>query len=108
MSGLLLFAASACGTPASTSPLLEGLRLDGRPGWIEEEPSSSMRVAQFTLPDDGAEGADAELVVYHFGESAGTVVQSPSGHYYVKLVGPAGPVAKWESSYRDFLDSLED
>lgn len=32
-------------------------------------------------------------------------IQSPSGNYYVKLVGPAATVAHWESSFRSFVNS---
>ncbi len=43
-----------------------------RVGWLEREPSSSMRVAEYVLP--GTDGAqDATLVVYHFGQTAGSV-----------------------------------
>lgn len=37
-----------------------------QPGWIEEEPSSDMRHAQFLLPAVPGDGADAQLVVYYF------------------------------------------
>lgn len=43
--------------------------------WHVEQPTSSMRKAQFRLPGEG-EGADAELVIYNFGttpESGGSV-----------------------------------
>lgn len=32
-------------------------------------------------------------------------VQAPSGNYYIKVVGPAGTVAAWESSFRQYVDS---
>lgn len=32
-------------------------------------------------------------------------IQSPTGNYYVKLIGPAATVAHWESSFRTFVDS---
>ncbi len=32
-------------------------------------------------------------------------IQSPSGNYYVKVVGPAATVAHWESSFRAFVSS---
>jgi hypothetical protein len=34
------------------------------------------------------------------------VVETPRGPYYIKLVGPATTVAKWESSFNEFLRSL--
>lgn len=42
-------------------------------GWKAAGPSSSMRVAQFVLPRAAGDSADAELVVYYFGGSGGTV-----------------------------------
>ncbi len=34
------------------------------------------------------------------------VVDTPRGPYYIKLVGPAPTIAKWDRSYNEFLDSL--
>jgi hypothetical protein len=42
-------------------------------GWKASDPSSSMRVAQFVLPRAAGDAADADLVVYYFGGSGGTV-----------------------------------
>ena len=40
-------------------------------GWVEEERSSSMRVAQYKLPRTGTDTEDASLVLYYFGKSQG-------------------------------------
>ena len=42
-------------------------------GWKTVATSSSMRVAQFVLPRAAGDAADADLVVYYFGGSGGTV-----------------------------------
>jgi hypothetical protein len=42
-------------------------------GWKPVATSSSMRVAQFALPRAAGDTADADLVVYYFGGSGGTV-----------------------------------
>ena len=42
-------------------------------GWKTVATSSSMRVAQFALPRAAGDAVDAELVVYYFGGSGGTV-----------------------------------
>ena len=42
-------------------------------GWKATGPSSPMRVAQFVLPRAAGDAADADLVVYYFGGSGGTV-----------------------------------
>jgi len=43
------------------------------PGWTARQPSSSMRVAEFTLPRAGSDAEDADLVLYFFGGSGGSV-----------------------------------
>jgi hypothetical protein len=69
-------------------------------GWKTVVTSSSMRVAQYALPRASGDAADAELVVYYFGGSGGTVdanierwlgqMQQPDGK-------PSKAVAKRES-----------
>ncbi len=142
-------------------------------GWIAEEPESAMRKAQYRLTNEEGDFEHASLVVYHFGESAGSaeenierwcgqfeqsdgrlssevatrsvreiagmtvhelrlggryvaetspgsgeylrkedwlllaaIVETKHGPYYVKLVGPAPTVERWEASYHAFLDSI--
>src|ERR1044071_10457870 len=143
-------------------------------GWIEEERTSSMRVAQYRLPKAATDSEDASLVLYYFGQSQGgstaanierwvsqmkqadgsaakdpkqesfeanglkvttvdvsgtyvaetapgsgtfhnnpayrlraAVVQTPSGSYFVKLVGPEKTVAQWNDSFVSYLKSFE-
>ena len=40
-------------------------------GWIEEERTSSMRVAQYRLPHAATDSEDASLVLYYFGQGQG-------------------------------------
>lgn len=40
-------------------------------GWVEEERSSSMRVAQYKLPRTDGDTEDASLVLYYFGKGQG-------------------------------------
>jgi len=42
-------------------------------GWQPRDPSSTMRVAEFVLPARDAGKANAELVIYFFGGSGGSV-----------------------------------
>ncbi len=37
----------------------------------------------------------------------GAVVETPKGNYFLKLVGPAKTVGRWEQSFADYLKSLE-
>lgn len=52
---------------------LAGLTFTAPPAWKPVATSSSMRVAQFAVPRATGDSADAELVVYYFGGSGGTV-----------------------------------
>src|SRR5215213_6030428 len=40
-------------------------------GWVEEERTSSMRVAQYRLPKAVGDTEDASLVLYYFGQGQG-------------------------------------
>ena len=40
-------------------------------GWVEEERTSSMRVAQYRLPKATTDAEDASLVLYYFGQNQG-------------------------------------
>jgi len=50
-----------------------GLTYTSPAGWTTVPTSSSMRVAQFTLPREKGDPEPAELVVYYFGGSGGSV-----------------------------------
>jgi hypothetical protein len=168
---ILGLATAAVATAASTPATL---KWDVPAGWVSKTPSSSMRLADFTLPRTGTDKEDATFTVYFFGGQGGSVqanldrwigqmqqpdgraskdaaktttlsskaglkitlvdvpgtyvaevtpgsaerlnkpgfrqiaavVETPGGPHFVKLVGPAGTVAKWEASTRSFLQSL--
>jgi hypothetical protein len=71
-------------------------------GWQQSRPTSSMRVAEFTLPRADGDSEDAQLVVYFFGGSGGSVdanmqrwvgqIQQPDGK-------PSSAVAKRETRH---------
>ena len=50
-----------------------GLVFSAPAGWKSIPTSSSMRVAQFQIPRAAGDSADAELIVYYFGGSGGSV-----------------------------------
>jgi len=35
------------------------------------------------------------------------VIETPKGNYFVKLVGPANTIAKWDQAFNDYLKSFE-
>jgi hypothetical protein len=49
---------------------LGGMQSRAPAGWKEEEPSNSMRYAQFRLPKAGDDKRDAEVVIFNLGGSA--------------------------------------
>jgi hypothetical protein len=64
----------ACVLPLiATVTLAAGLGYTVPAGWKSIPTTSSMRTAQFALPRAAADTQDAELVVYYFGGSGGTV-----------------------------------
>jgi len=63
---------SATTVPANSAVQTNGeLRYKTPAGWQEEKPNSNMRVAQYKLPKAEGDSADAELVVYYFGQGQG-------------------------------------
>jgi hypothetical protein len=93
----------------SASVFAAGLTFTAPPGWKSSTPSSSMRVGQFTLPRAAGDPADAELVVYYFGGSGGSVdanidrwigqMQQPDGK-------ASGAVAKRETRTVNGLSAM--
>jgi hypothetical protein len=69
-------------------------------GWAENPSTSSMRAAQFTLPAAG--GGEAEVIVYHFGETGAGSVQANIdrwvGQFKQADGKPANEVAKIEKA----------
>ena len=153
------------------------LKFDPPAGWVSKTPSSTMRVAEFTLPKTGADTEDAAVIVYFFGSGQGgtvqanldrwmtqmtqpdgraskdvskttsfkttsglavtlldipgtyvaevqpgsperlnkpgfrlkaAVVETPGGPYFVRLIGPAATVAKWDAAFMAFLRSARE
>ena len=149
------------------------LRFDAPAEWSGRQPTSGMRVAEFTLPRSAGDGEDAELIVYFFGGSGGSVeanidrwvaqmqqpdgtasknaarradravnglkvttidvagiyvaevrpgaterhnkpdyrlraavVSTPKGPYFIKVVGPAKTMTRWNTQIDAFLGSL--
>ncbi len=58
---------------AGTNPSAPALKFTAPSDWIGETPSSSMRQAQYRLPRVSGDTEDAELAVFFFGGSGGSV-----------------------------------
>ena len=181
-----LLGASACSSTASVpskqsnaaqanSTATGELRYKAADGWVKEQTTSSMRVAQYKLPKTEGDPEDALLVLYFFGATQGgavqanidrwisqmqqpdgsaskdkartetstvnglkitsvdvsgtytaemapgtpgqrndanyrmraAVIETPKGNYFLKLVGPAKTMGRWEQSVTDFVNSFE-
>ena len=173
MSLTLLLLGIASGATAQSPANPGTLAFTTPPGWKVRAPSSSMRIAEFVLPGQDGASEPAELVVYYFGGTGGSVeanvqrwisqfaqtdgrassevarreartinalkvalvdvsgtytaevrpgatehfnkpgfrmraavVDTPKGPYFVKLVGPASTVTRWDGAFAAFLDSI--
>lgn len=79
----------------NTSPSSTGeLKFKAPEGWVIEKPSSSMRVAQYTLPKVEGDNADASLVLYFFGSSQGGSVSDNVDRWVNQIVQPDGSSSK--------------
>ena len=58
---------------ALTLMMAAGLGFTMPEGWRQLSASSSMRVAEFALPRVAGDAEDAELIVYYFGGSGGSI-----------------------------------
>ena len=74
--------AASCVCASLTALASSGLTFQAPDGWKSLPPSSSMRVADFSLPRAAGDAEDAELVVYYFGGEGG---------------GVDANIARWES-----------
>ena len=71
--------------------LAAGLVFTTPDGWKPAASSSSMRVAQFVLPRAAGDTQDAELVVYYFGGSGGTI-DANINRWVAQMQQPSGAV----------------
>jgi len=65
-------------------------------GWIEEERTSSMRVAQYRLPKAASDTEDASLVLYYFGEGQGGSTAANVERWVSQMKQADGRAAKEE------------
>ena len=60
------------------------------PGWIQEPPSSSMRVAQYRLPRAEGDEENATLALFYFGPQAGGGTQANIDRWVSQMSGSGG------------------
>jgi hypothetical protein len=92
---------SACGkNSVATAPNSKAAQATGElhymvpEGWQEEKPTSNMRVAQYKLPKAEGDGADAELVLYYFGQGQGGSAQANIDRWLNQMQQPDGSPSK--------------
>lgn len=93
---LLLAVALASGAIvlSQDAPKPATLRYKIPAGWVEEERSSSMRVAQYKLPRDTGDSEDASLVLYYFGKGQGGSAAANVDRWANQMQQPDGTKAK--------------
>jgi hypothetical protein len=78
-----------------------GLEFEAPSTWIDETPSSSMRLAQYRLPRLEGDPEDAELAVFYFGGQGGSV-QANVDRWIGQFSNPDGsPVTSPRISEKD-------
>jgi hypothetical protein len=98
---------SAGSSPASASASAAGIKFEAPDGWIQEAPSSSMRMGQYRIPRVGGDEADSEMVVFHFGGGGGSVqanVDRWVGQFTTAEGGPVSDQARISERQRNGLD----
>lgn len=76
VSAFVLLLATRMGIAQDKSVALDGLSSKVPAGWKEGEASSQFRFKQFTLPKAAGDKADAELIIFYFGEGGGGGVEA--------------------------------
>lgn len=84
----------ASNSPATGVPATGELRYKVPEGWVNETPSSAMRVAQYKLPKVEGDSEDASLVLYYFGASQGGAVQANIDRWIGQMQQPDGSASK--------------
>jgi hypothetical protein len=77
-----------------TAPATGELRYEVPEGWQAEKPNSNMRVAQYKLPRADGDSADAELVLYYFGQGQGGSAQANIDRWLNQMQQPDGSSSK--------------
>src|SRR5436189_1548361 len=79
---------------ASPNQSAETLKFKTPVGWVEEKPSSNMRVGQFKLPKAADDTEDALLVVYYFGQGQGGGTAANIERWVGQMKQPEGTATK--------------
>ena len=92
----IILAAVLCVATLGNSAVAQKSELKFRvpAGWVEEERTSSMRVAQYRLPKAEGDTEDASLVLYYFGQGQGGSVTANIDRWIAQMKQPDGSPVK--------------
>ena len=71
-------------------------------GWVEEERTSSMRVAQYRLPRAEGDTEDASLVLYYFGQGQGGTTAANMERWVGQMKQADGSASKDKAKEENF------
>ena len=71
-------------------------------GWVEEERTSSMRVAQYRLPKAEGDTEDASLVLYYFGQGQGGTTAANMERWVGQIKQADGSASKDKAKEESF------
>jgi len=92
--GATYVSSSQSNTAQSNSPAGGELHYKAPDGWVKEQTTSTMRVAQYKLPKIEGDAEDALLVVYYFGAAQGGAVQANIDRWISQMQQPDGSATK--------------
>lgn len=98
---LLPLAACSQGSAEATKPVeFLGLVSSLPASWVEEQPTSSMRLAQYRIPGSNAD-QQAQLVLFYFGQGQGGTVEANISRWQSQFSNPQGGSVKADISNID-------
>ena len=71
-----------------------GIKFDSPAGWVSKAPSSSMRIADWTLPKADGDQDDATVTLYYFGAGGGGGLQANIDRWIGQMTQPDGKSSK--------------
>ena len=76
-------------------------------GWVEEERTSTMRVAQYRLPKAPGDTEDASVVLYYFGQGQGGSAAANVDRWISQMQQANGSAAKGTKDERQLANGLK-
>lgn len=84
----------AAAVSATAFASLATLQFDAPKGWTSKTPSSSMRLAEYTVPKVAGDSEDATVTVFFFGATQGGNVQANIDRWISQVAQPDGKSSK--------------